>query len=113
MIQNQDTFLARAPASNLPAPRLMASILAIITLAFSGRFKTLLLKVGSQVIIPCSIITNKNAPIKKTITSNFVMSANICLKSSPRFAPGISLPSSKGENNRNKKDNKQSPLSNQ
>ena len=89
-IQIQLIFLVKKPAANLPTAKEIARILAIIILMFSGKCSTLLLKVGNQDIIPCSIITNKKALITKTIVSNLAISWNICLKSSSRLTPGTS-----------------------
>jgi hypothetical protein len=54
-------FFVITPATSLPTANEIAKILAIIILIFSGKCNTLSLKVGSHVIIPCSITLQKKS----------------------------------------------------
>ena len=78
---SQFIFLTKTPASNLPIAKDMANILAICTLKESLSESIFLLNVGSQVIMPCSIITNKKALITKKITNGKAINLIISIKS--------------------------------
>src|SRR5688572_9141558 len=78
------------PAENLPIAVEAARILAIWILRVAERLSTLLLKVGNQLMMLCSINTYVKALMIKTKTSGLMASFIMSLKSSRNgFESGV------------------------
>ena len=81
-----DTCLTTCPATKRPRASDRARMLAICTLSSLDSDSTFSLKVGSQVMMPCSTITNRKALSTKKITSGSAISRSMPTKSSFRLA---------------------------
>ena len=104
IILSHATFLDIQPAINLPKANETAKIAAIFTLKLSENEKIFSLNLGNQVMIPCSIITKKNAEKMKTKTKGKAINFAEFIKSSFRFFPEVSMGAFILENNRSTKE---------